>query len=164
MWRLFVYTIRRYFPIFIFAHPRELCNVTKSSASIKGFFLSNCFYCVFQTERNFIQLSLSSWWGLWWPARPPRPARRCPGPSASSGTSPSPPWSSLLWSATLQSSGLWHVITFCLFYQWMQNAIVICSQNVINWTFLPTLHLLDIHRYDKLQTVHNSLSLTTISL
>ena len=149
---------------FIFAHSREMYNVTKSSASIKGFFLSNCFYCVFQTERNFIQLSLSSWWGLWWPARPPRPARRCPGPSASSGTSPSPPWSSLLWSATLQSSGLWHVITFCLFYQWMQNAIVICSQNVMNWTFLPTLHLLDIHRYDKLQTVHNSHSLMTISL
>ena len=31
---------------FIFAHSREMYNVTKSSASIKGFFLSNCFYCV----------------------------------------------------------------------------------------------------------------------
>ena len=38
---------------FIFAHSREMYNVTKSSASIKGFFLSNCFLLRISNREKF---------------------------------------------------------------------------------------------------------------
>ena len=87
----------------------------------------------------FLKTFLPSWWLPWWPARPPRPARRCPGPWASSGTSPSPPWSSPLSSATLLSSGLSHVITLYLFHQWLDAK---CNKSQM-W-FPPILRMIRI--------------------
>ena len=44
--------------------------------------------------RANITTLLSSWCLRWWPVPVRRPTWRCPGPWASSGISPSPPWSS----------------------------------------------------------------------
>ena len=85
------------------------------------------------------QIFLFSWWLPWWRARRPRPARRWPGPWASSGTSPSPPWSSPLSSATLQSSGLSHVITLYPFHHWLDAK---CNKSQM-W-FSPILEMIRI--------------------